>query len=86
MICRKILSKTIPKNAKSLLPVEVCSSIAYKPNKLQNHTNEGKVKEKKREGRKEEKRKKAMVALLVFIMAALEIMFWPVGHKRSIWW
>ena len=30
--------------------------------------------------------KKAMVALLVFIMATLEIMFWPVGHKRSIWW
>ena len=58
MICRKILSKTMPKNAKSLLPVEVCSSKAYKPNKLQNHTNEGKGKEKKREGRKEEKRKK----------------------------
>ena len=58
MICRKILSKTMPKNAKSLLPVEVCSSITYKPNKLQNLTNEGKGKEKKREGRKEEKRKK----------------------------
>ena len=78
MICRKILSKTMPKNAKSPLPVEVCSSITYKPNKLQNHTNEGKRKEKKQEGRKEEKRKKAMVALLVFIMATLEIMFWPV--------
>ena len=58
MICRKILSKTMPKNAKNLLPVEVYSSITYKPNKLQNHTNEGKGKEKKREGRKEEKRKK----------------------------
>ena len=78
MICRKILSKTVPKNAKSLLPVEVCTSVTYKPNKLQNHTNEGKRKEKKQEGRKEEKRKKAMVALLVFITATLEIMFWPV--------
>ena len=58
MICRKILPKTMLKNAKSLLPVEVCSSITYKPNMLQNHTNEGKGKEKKREGRKEEKRKK----------------------------
>ena len=58
MICRKIWSKTMPKNAKSPLPVEVCCSITYKPNKLQNHTIEGKGKEKKREGRKEEKRKK----------------------------
>ena len=35
---------------------------------LQNHTNEGKGREKKKErgGRKEEKRKTAMVALLVF--------------------
>ena len=48
----------MPKNAKNLLPVEVYSSITYEPNKLQNHTNEGKGKEKKREGRKEEKRKK----------------------------
>ena len=48
MICRKILSKTMLKNAKSPLPVEVCSSITYKPNKLQNHTNEGKGKEEKR--------------------------------------
>ena len=34
--------------------------------------------------RKEGQLRKAMVALLVFIMATLEIMFWPVGHKRSI--
>ena len=36
--------------------------------KIQNHSNEGKGKEKKKElgGRKEEKRKKAMVTLLVF--------------------
>ena len=48
----------MPKNAKNLLPIEVCTSVTYKPNKLQNHTNEGKRKEKKQEGRKEEKRKK----------------------------
>ena len=43
------------------------------PNKLQNHSNEGKGKEKNEErGQgKEEKRKKAMVALLVFIIATL---------------
>ena len=48
---------------------------------LQNHANEGKGKEKKKErgGRKEEKRKTAMVALLVFIMATLEI--WPKKKK-----
>ena len=60
------------------------------PDKLQNHTNEGKGKEKKKEAgeRKEEKRKKTMVAFLVFITAALES-FWrkkkAVGHKRPIW-
>ena len=45
--------------------------------KPQNHTNEGKGKEKKKErgGRKEEKRKTAIVALLVFVMGTLEI--WP---------
>ena len=37
-----------------------------KPEKLQNHGNEGKRKEKEKERGKE---KKAMVALLVFIMA-----------------
>ena len=57
---------------------------------LQNHTNEGKGKEKNKErgGRKEEKRKKEMVALLVFIMATLEIVFGrkkAVGPKKSIW-
>ena len=52
-----------------------------KPEKLQNHSNEGRGKEKKKqrgEG-KEEKRKKAMVALLVFIIATLEIVF---GRKK----
>ena len=46
-----------------------------KPDKLQNHSNEGKRKEKKKErgGGKEGKREKAMVALLVFIMATLMI-------------
>ena len=43
-----------------------------KPEKLQNHSNEGKGKEKKKERGEE---KKAMVAFLVFIMAALEIVY-----------
>ena len=43
-----------------------------KPEKLQNHRNERKGKEKKKERGEE---KKAMVALLVFIMAALEIVY-----------
>ena len=54
------------------------------PDKLQNHTNEGKGKEKK----KGEEEKRAMVALSVFIMATLEIVFGRkklIGHKRSIW-
>ena len=42
-----------------------------KPEKRQNHSNEGK--------RTEKKKKKAMVALLVFIIAALEIIF---GRKK----
>ena len=44
------------------------------PDKLQNHTKKGKGKEKKKErgGRKEVKRKKAMIAL-VFKMTTLEI-------------
>ena len=48
-----------------------------KPDELQNHSNEGKGKEEKKEWgeRKEEKRKKAMVTLSVFIMATLEIVF-----------
>ena len=47
----------------------------FGPHNLENHTSEGKGKEKKKErgGRKEGKRKKAMVAFLVFIMASLEI-------------
>ena len=42
-----------------------------KPEKRQNHSNEGK--------RTEKKKKKAMVALLVFIIATLEITF---GRKK----
>ena len=48
-----------------------------KPEKLQNHSNEEKGREKKKgQGEaKQEKKKKAMVALLVFIIATLEIVF-----------
>ena len=60
-----------------------------KPEKLQNHINEGKGKEKKKErGEGKEEKKKAMVALLVFIIATLEIAFGrkkTVRQKRSIW-
>ena len=57
----------------------------FKPEKLQNHSNEIKGKEKKKErGRergegKEEKRKKTVVAHLVFIVGTLEIIF---GRKK----
>ena len=49
----------------------------FETDKLKNHTSEGKRKEKKRGGRKEPgEEKKAMVELLVFILATLEIVFW----------
>ena len=65
-------------------PYAICSHFSekaskgtfLKPEKLQNHSNKGKEKEKKKEqGEGKEERKKAMVALLVFIMATLEIVF-----------
>ena len=48
-----------------------------KPDKLQNHRNEGKGKEKKKERGEgeEEKKKKRMVALLVLTIATLKIVF-----------
>ena len=46
----------------------------FKPEKLQNHTNEGKGKREKKERGKE---KKAMVALLVLIIATSGDNFWP---------
>ena len=54
------------------------------PEKLENHGNEEKGKEKKKERGEEKKR---MVALLVFITATLEMVFGrkkTVGRKRSI--
>ena len=53
----------------------------FKPEKLQNHSNEIKGKEKKKERGegKEEKKKKTMVAHLVFIVGTLEIIF---GRKK----
>ena len=60
-----------------------------KPEKLQNHGNEGKGKEKKKaRRRKGGEEKKAMLTFLVFIIATLEIVFGrkkTVGRKRSIW-
>ena len=59
-----------------------------KPKKLQYHSNKGKAKEKEKERGegKEDKEKKAMVTLLVFIMATLEIVFGRknFGRKRSV--
>ena len=49
-----------------------------RPGELQNHINEGKEKEKKKERGEE---KKAMGALLVFIMATLTIVF---GRKKLL--
>ena len=77
-------------------PNEICSHLSekaskgrfLKPEKLQNHSNEGKGKEKKKERGegKEEKKKKAMDALLDFIIATLEFLAEKiVRHKRSIW-
>ena len=46
----------------------------FGPEKLQNHTNEGKrkeIKEERGEGKEEKKKLKAMVALLVFIVRLL---------------
>ena len=59
---------------------EICSHLSdkaskgkfLKPEKLQNHSNEGKGKGKKKERGEE---KKAMVALLVLIIATLDIAF-----------
>ena len=54
-----------------------------KPDKLQNHTNEGKKKKKgKRDSEEEERRRieKAMVTHLVFILATLKIAF---GQKKK---
>ena len=51
-----------------------------KPEKLQNHSNEGKRKKRKSEEKERRRReKKAMVAPLVFIIATLEIVF---GRKK----
>ena len=51
-----------------------------KPEKLQNHCHEGKGEEKKKErGEGEEEKKKLMIALLVFIIATLEVLF---GRKN----
>ena len=64
-------------------PNEICSHLSekaskgrfLKPEKLQNHGNEGKGKEKKKERgegkkKKKKKKKKAMVSLLVYIIAS----------------
>ena len=48
-----------------------------KPEKLQNQSNEGKGKDTKKKGGE----KKAMVALIVFIIATLEIVF---GRKKLL--
>ena len=69
-------------------PNEICSHLSekaskvgfFKPEKLQSHSNEGKGEEgkkKRREGK--EGKKKAMTALLVFIIATWEIF----GQKKN---
>ena len=75
--------KIIPSRLLENQPNEICSHWSVKaskgrllgPDKLQNHTNKRKGKEKKKErgGRKEVTREKTMVAFLVFKMTPLEI-------------
>ena len=48
--------------------------IFLKPEKLQNHCNEGKEKKKKERGEGRRRREKVIVSLLVFIIAALEFL------------
>ena len=63
-------------------PNKICSHLSEKaskgrflnPEKLQNHKNEGKRKEKRNSEEQGEEKKKTMVALLVFIMATLEFL------------
>ena len=49
------------------------------PEKLQNHSNEGKGEKERARRRKGGEEKKAIVALLIFIIATLEIVF---GRKN----
>ena len=77
-------------------PNEICSHLSekaskgrfLKPEKLQNHSNEGKGQQKKKERGEEEEEEEeeeeaeaaaAMVSLLVYIIATLEIVF---GRKK----
>ena len=61
----------------------------FKPEKLQNHSNEGKGKEKKKErGEGMEEKKKSSGHTLSFYNDYFKDNFWPnktVGSKRSIW-
>ena len=68
---------TVPNKIFSHVSEKVSKGMFLKPEKLQNHSNEGKGKEKKNEWGegKEEMKKKAMVALLIFITATLKIVF-----------
>ena len=69
-------------------PNDICGHLSeeaskgrfLKPDKLQNHSNEGKGRKRKSDGKvKEEKRNKAMAAFFVFIIATLELVF---GKKK----
>ena len=72
-------------------PNEICSHLSekasksrfLKPEKLQNHSNEGKGKEERARRRKGEEEEKAMVALLLYIIATLAERI--VRHKSSTW-
>ena len=81
-------------------PNEICSHLSEKasksrllgPDELQTHSIKRKGERKRAERKKGgEETKKAMVALSVFLMATLKIVFGrkkviTVGRKRSIWW
>ena len=64
----------------------------FKPQKLQNHSNEGKLKGKEKKNErgegKEEKKKNRNGCTLSFYNSYFGDSFWPeitVRHKRSIW-
>ena len=64
----------------SVLSKKASKGRFLKPEKLQNHSHEEKIMER-RKIKSEEKRKKVMVALLVFVIATLEIGF---GRKKLL--
>ena len=77
---------TVPNKNFSCLSEKTSKGMFLKPEELQNHSNEEKGKEKKKEWGegKEEMKKRAMVALLVFVIATLEKCKRSLGDSNTI--